>query len=308
VTTDDLRAARDRVRRLEQLRRHRAGVAAQLADVDRHVARLRAECAAEEEDVRRLERRTLTSIVAGVLGTRDDRLARERAEADLARVRLTGHEARHRRLTADLDFLELELADLADAPSRYEQAMADAEAELRRRGDPRAAELTRITVGLADIDAELRERAEARAAGEAAQAAVAGVLGPLGAAANWSTVDLFGGGVLADLGEHNQLSSAHDAAWRAQQALDRFAREMADLGVEVHPRMPEVDTRWFVDTLFDNIITDALRHQRIARTREQTVAVARWLESSVRRLGQERQALLAERNALRAERARLHDG
>ena len=305
--TDDLHAARERVRRLGQIRDLRARVAAQVADVEQLVARLRAECAAEERDVARLEGHTLGAIVARMLGTRDENLARERAEADLARVRLTGHEQRYRRLVADLDVLERELGDLSDAPRRFEQAMAAAEAHLRRTGDPRAAELTWITVRLADIDAELRERDEARAAAGAAGKAVDAVLRPLGAAGNWSTLDVLGGGALTDLGEHNRLRQAHDAAWRAQQALDRFAREMADIGVEVRPRMPKVDTRWFVDTVFDNILTDALKHQRIARTRAETVKVSRWLRTCVDRLDREREELVAERARLRTERERLHE-
>jgi hypothetical protein len=277
----------------------------QLTDVERELAELRRVYAAEERDVDKLERRTLASIVAGALGTRDERLAKERAEADLARLRVEGQDARLRQLTADLAALDHEMGQLVDAPRQYDQALVDAEAALRAAGDPRTAPLTQVAVRIADIVVDLREYREAQRAGEAALAAVAAVLRPLGAAQGWSTADLFGAS-FADLVEHDKLGRAQNAAWHAQQALDRFAREMADIGADVRPRLPHVDTRWFADIFFDNIITDALKHRRIARTYEETVKIARWLQSCIAQLEQDRAGLSSELDRLRRERERLH--
>jgi hypothetical protein len=305
VTDEVLHRARDRVRRLEQVRRLRAAAMDQLADVERELAGLRRVHAAEERDVDKLDRRTLTSIVAGALGTRDERLAKERAEADLARLRVEGQDARLRQLTADLAALDHEMGRLADSPRQYDQALVDAEHTLRAAGDPRAATLTQVAVRIADIVVDLREYREAQRAGEAALAAVAAVLKPLGAAQGWSTVDMVGGS-FADLVEHDKLGRAQNAAWYAQQALDRFAREMADIGADVRPRLPHVDTRWFADVFFDNIITDALKHRRIARTYEETAKIARWLQSCIAQLEQDRAGLASELGRLRGERERLH--
>src|SRR4051794_795156 len=120
MTDEVLQAARDRVRRLQHVRRLRAATEHQLTDVERELAQLRRVYLAEAGDVDRLERRTLSSIVTGVLGTKNDRLAKERAEAETARLRLAGHQARHRRLADDLGALQREQAALADAPQWYE--------------------------------------------------------------------------------------------------------------------------------------------------------------------------------------------
>src|SRR5690242_17038876 len=126
-----LQRARDRVRRLDQVHRLRAAAMDQFTAVERELAELRRAHAAEERDVDKLERRTLTSIVAGAMGTRDERLAKERAEADLARLRVEGHGARLRQLTADLAALDHETGQLVDAPRQYNQALVDAENALR---------------------------------------------------------------------------------------------------------------------------------------------------------------------------------
>jgi hypothetical protein len=304
IDEEGLNRARDRVRRLEQVRRLRATVAQQLADIDQQLVELREDHAMEQRDVDKLNGRTLTAILARIAGTRDERLATEQAEVDVARLRLAGHEDRYRRLRADLDGLERDLAGYADAPRAYEQALLDAEHGLRGTGDPRAAGLSRLTVRIADLTADLREYREARQAGEVALAAVEEVLRPLAAAHGWSTADLFSGS-LADLPEHEHLTTAQDAAWYAQQALDTFTRELADLGVDVALQLPEVDNRWFVDVFFDNLLTDALRHRRIARTYDDTADVARWLRDCLIELDRDQARLAAERTALRAERERL---
>jgi hypothetical protein len=116
---------------------------------------------------------------------------------------------------------------------------------------------------------------------------------------------MFTGG-FADLIEHGKLADAHDAAWHAQRKLDRFARELADIGMNVRPQLPPIDTSWFVDFFFDNIITDALKHQRIARSRDETARLARWIQHTLAQLDRERADLVAEDARLATERERLH--
>ena len=245
MTDSELIEARDRLRRRDQ------------------AVRLRA----EESDVAKLQQVTLTSIVATVSGAKEERLAKERADAELH-----------------------------DAPQRFEQAMAAAEAALQAGGDPRAADLAKLAEQLGDVEADLREHEEARQTGIEALAAVEGVLEHLGGARRWSTFAF----------EHDRLNQAHGQAWQAQRRLDVFARQLADVGVDVRPQLPTIDTRWFVDMFFDNVITDAMRHNRIERTGEEIAAMAAWIRSVLKPLDDGRSRLRALRNDLAAQRRRLH--
>jgi hypothetical protein len=305
VADGELQTAWERVRRLHNAGRLRQGVLGQLADVDRELAELERRYAAEQRDVARLEGRGLAAIVASVLGNRDEKLATERAEADAARLRLEGHRARRRHLAAECAVLDRELADLAGAPQRYEVALAAADRALQATGDPRGAQLSQLAVELANVCADQREHAEAYRAGRVALEGLNAVLGHLGSARAWSTADMLSGS-LADWVEHDRLEKAHTAAWHAQQALDRFAREMADIGAQVNPRVPEIDTRWFVDWFFDNIIVDAIRHRRIACTQEQVADLAQWLHDTLNRLRRNQVALERREAELRARREALH--
>ncbi len=298
-------SARERVRQLSRAGQLRQELLGQLANVDGELTELTRRYAAEQRDVARLEGRGLAAIVAGVLGNRDEKLAKEQAEAETVRLRLDGHRARRRHLVAELELLDRDLAELADAPQRFEAALLVAERELQAASDPRGAELNRLSVQLADAAAGLREHDEADRAGRVALDHLNTVLGLLKSARSWSTADMLSGR-LADMAEHERLEQAHAAAWHAQQALDRFAREMADIGAPVDPRLPEIDTRWFADVFFDGLIVDALRHERIVDTYEQVAELARWLHNTLTWLHDSRGALVARQRELRARRESLH--
>jgi chromosome segregation ATPase len=306
MTDVALTRARDRVRRLHRARSLRAAVLQQIQAVEQGLAELERQFASETDDVARLEGRTLTALIARMRGTTDERLAKERAEADAAWLRVEGHQARHAQLAGDLTSVEQELIELASAPSEYQQAMTAAEQELIAAGDPRGTELAEVAVRLADAEADAREHAEACQAGRDALGQVGIVLRYLGGARTASTFDMFSGSMIADMAEHDRLSYAAAAAWTAQQALDRFAQELADVGANVRLELPEIDTSWFIDTFFDNILVDAMRHSRIARTGDEVAEVATWVQQTVDRLAKTQQELAQLRADLFARREHLH--
>ncbi|MEU4516261.1 hypothetical protein AB0G05_42790 [Nonomuraea wenchangensis] len=300
-----LRQAAARMHRAEHVRRLRATTAQQIADVRGALEDLESELAEEERDVARLEG-GLSAVLARVLGNREERLERERAEAAVARERVDGHRARLAHLEADAAAADAELAVLAPAPGEYARLLAEKERQLIDSGDPRARELADLAAALDRSSADVRECDEAHQAGRAALDALNVVLGFLGSARNASTFDMLGGGLLADAYEHGKLTSADQAAWHAQRALDVFARELADTGVvTARPVMPKVDTRWFVDAFFDNIITDALKHQRIEKTRAEVTRLARWVRDTGAHLEARRAESLAERGRLLTRREEL---
>ncbi|WP_214321380.1 hypothetical protein [Nonomuraea sediminis] len=294
----DLLETRERVRRFDYLAGQRTAAGGQIREVAQLIGSLETQLAKEERDVTRLEK-GFRGVLAGLVGAKEEHLARERAEAVAAAERLHGQRARVVSLQADLDGIERELASLAGAHDAYQRLLAEKERRLVQLGDPRGRELLDLTRKLADTESDLKEYGEAWQAGNAAGQALSQVLALLGGAQGASTWDLLGGGVISDAIEHDRLTQADQAAWHAQRALDVFARELADVGWAANPRLPKVDTRWFVDTFFDNIITDALKHQRINKTRNEVASTAQWASETTR-------ALAAHRDQLTHHRATLH--
>jgi hypothetical protein len=301
---DDIRTLRERVRRFERLTRERAVLDSRIHEVRALIGELEATLAKEEDDVARLEH-GFRAFLAALTGGKEERLARERAEAEAVRLRLDGQRNRLEWLLSDLRAVEEGLAELDGVQREFEVALARRERELIASGDVRAQELTAIARELADADADLREHEEAHRAGVAAAQAVAEVLKNLGGARSASTWDMLGGGGFADLVEHGHLRQADAAAWHAQRALDAFGRELADVGIHAEPRLPQIDTRWFADMFFDNIIVDALRHRRINQTGEAVAEVAVWIDTTLHTLATRRDGIRARREELLARREEL---
>lgn len=292
------------MRRFDHLAAQRTTLGQQIREVTGQVAELERQFGKEQRDVERLEG-GLSGLLARLSGAKEERLAKERAEAALAGERLAGQRARLRALESDLERAERELAAVAGAHEEHRRLLAEKERLLVARGDQRGRRLMELSGLLADTQADLREHEEAVQAGEVAAQWVGHVQELLGRARSASTWDMLGGGAFADAVERKHLVDADQAAWQAQQALDAFARELADLGWQARPRMPEVDTRWFADVFFDNILTDAFKHQRIKKTAEAVSEMAAWLDASLRALG-ERQGELGRRlAALNEERESL---
>ncbi|WP_157099640.1 hypothetical protein [Microbispora sp. ATCC PTA-5024] len=283
---DEIRQARDRARRRDQLTRQRVTLLGQIDEVGNLLVGLERQLAKEDRDVVKLEQGGFSAFLSGLTGNKEERLARERAEAAAARQRVAGQRSRLEWLTSDLRTTDQELAALGAPQHELEVLLASKERMLVESGDPRGRDLADLAARLADTAADLREHQEAHQAGMAASQAVGYVLRHLGSARGASTFDMFGaGGGFADMVEHGHLRQADEAAWHAQRELDRFSRELADIGVAASPQLPKVDTRWFADVFFDNIITDALKHQRIARTAEAVREVAEWAGGMVDQLG-----------------------
>ncbi|MER7363996.1 hypothetical protein [Nonomuraea wenchangensis] len=302
---EQLREASARMRRAEHVRRLRETTGRQIADVRGTLEDLEAKLAEEERDVARLEG-GLSAVLARLLGNREERLERERAEAVVARERVEGHRARLAQLEADAAAADAELAVLTPASREYARLLAEKERQLIGSDDPRARELADLGAALDRSIADVRECEEAHQAGRGALDALGVVLGFLNSARNASTFDVLGGGLLVDAYEHDKLNSADQAAWHAQRALDVFSRELADTGVVAARRvMPKVDTRWFVDAFFDNIISDVLKHQRIEKTRDEVNKLARWVRDTGTYLETRRAELLAERSRLLTRREEL---
>ncbi len=302
----DLRAARERVRRLEQLTAQRQTLARQLDEVGQLLVDLEDRLAKEEQDVSRLEAGGFVAFLAGLVGSKEDKLARERAEAQALRQRLDGQRTRLRWLEADRATVESGLAEVGTAREEFAALLERKERLLVESDDPRGRELTEIGQRLADTQADLREHEEARQAGIVAGQAVGRVLHSLGGARGASRWDMLGGGIgFADMVEHGHLRNADEAAWHAQRALDTFSRELADVGVRANPQLPQVDTRWFADVFFDNIITDAIKHQRIARTGEAVAEIGQWVSGTVEELAARCAELTRQRDLLVARRQEL---
>lgn len=279
----EILAARD-----DDLRRRCAAQSAELTDLrDRH--------SLEQRDVDRLEGLSFTRVLVALRGSREDKLARERAEADAARYRVAEAQARLAAVEGERAAVGARLAELADVPARYAAAIDDKERYLRASGGVVAGRLMTLAGERGRTTAELRELDEAARAADAARRALDVVARHLDSAGGWSAYDtFFGGGVFSSSIKHDRLDEAARAAAHADRCLAMLRTELADVGIR-RPlgNIAVQGTTRFLDVWFDNIFTDMAVRDHIKQA-QRNVADSR------RAVAEVQQNLYARSTAARA--------
>jgi hypothetical protein len=232
---------------------------------------LRANLASEQEDVERLEGMSFTRVLASMAGSRDERLGRERAEAEAARYRVAEAEARLAAITSELQEGRRRLDALAGAPAAYAAVLEEKERYLEASGNPRGHTLLVLAEERGRLNGELKEADEALRAADAALLALDRARDRLSSASGWSTYDtFFGGGAIASAVKHERMDEAADATAEADQRLAVLRTELADVQ-EPGPTAPQLaigsGTR-FVDVWFDNLFTDLSVGHRIDQAQQ----------------------------------------
>ncbi len=288
--------------------RRYADLQERIAAMSARVKELRTALADEEKDVERLEGVSLTRLLVALRGSREDTLARERTEADAARLAVAEAQARLDAVVSERDAVRERLDRLAGAGRAYAAALDAKERYLHEHGDPRAVRLLELADERGRLAAESRELAEARHAADEAAQALSRAHASLGSASSWSTYDtFFGGGMISSAIKHSRLDDAAAAAAHADRCLAVMRTELADVQAYT-PVVTEVAvdglTR-FADIWFDNIFTDHAVRGKIRRAQSNVDSSIAMVAEVQRRLA-ERMARVRERiSAIAAERVAL---
>ena len=219
----------------------------------------REQYAGEEKDVERLERLSLTHVLAVLHGSRQDVLAREKAEAEAARYQVAQAQQRLDAVRAELSSMGERQARLAGAPKAYADALAAKEEYLTDSADPRGARLLALAEERGQLTAELSELRRASGDAGAAAQALTEVQDRLGTLASWPTFDTYSDyGVAANAVKHNRIDQAAQAARTAHQRLAALRADLAELG-GYQPTAPQLEIIAgirFADIFLNNIFTD----------------------------------------------------
>jgi len=280
-------------------------------ELDAELAALQDKYTAEQKDVERLEGMSLSRVLASLGGSRDDRLSRERAEADAARYRVAEAQARLKAIRREHETAQQRLDELAPAGDAYAAMLDEKERYLRTSGDPRGGSLLRLAEERGRLTAELKETNEANGAAAAALEALSQVQDRLGSASSWSTYDTwFGGGVMSSAIKHDRMDEAAQAAATADQRLAVLRTELAEVGDPglTAPQLAVGGGTRFADVWFDNFFTDMAVADRIKQAQRQVTDSAQVVERLRAQLASRAGKTEARLGAIEDERQRLLTG
>lgn len=259
----------------------------------------RAEKAREQQDVDRLQGLSLAAFLAVLRGNKDEELAREQAEAYAAAARYETAKRQLEDVWEDVVFRRSRIRKNSSAPEEYERLLREKAEALGGGDSPAARTLRQLEEQLSGLTARCRELQEAISAGEAVEANLRSLARKMDDAEGWSTFDLVGGGLLADMAKYSALEDAQHLARQLQGGLRRYEAELADVTIPANFQIEIDHFLGIADVWFDNIFTDW--------------AVRDHIQASKRRIGEARRQvdqvqgqLRADLSAAKAELDRVH--
>ena len=271
----------------------------------RKVDEYTAQWAKEERDVEKLEKLTLSSVLAALRGNKDEEIDREKAEAYAARLRMQEAERQLSEIRSEILMRQDRIKASAACEQQYEALLRE-KAEAARKENPALAEkLAELEQRELELTSRRKELQEALAAGRQTLVHIGAAMDDLQSAGNWGTWDILGGGLIADAMKYSSMDEAQKKMEWVQSDLRRYQAELADVAQTAAFDLQPGGFLQFADFFCDNIFADCAVRDRIYQSQDQMQN----LKDQVNRIqvGLEHELDEAERGltALRNERNEL---
>ncbi len=229
----------------------------QRREYDREVISLRVDFRTEQEDVEKLEGRSLANYFFQVVGKLDEKLDQERREAYAAKVKLDAAERELAGIESDIAEIQTQLNEIRVAEAQYKEELEKKRAALKASGTADADQMVDIEQKIVVLEAQKKEIKEAISAGYSARGTADRILSELESADGWNTWDMFGGGgIITHMAKHSHLDEAQDLVSDLQSKLRRFKTELADIQINANMQVNIDGFLRFADYFFDGLFAD----------------------------------------------------
>ena len=254
---DDLFALQQKVAKKPLLESKLYELHTQRRQYDNQVISLRVAFRKEQEDVEKLEGRSLANYFYQVIGKIDDKLDQERKEAYAAKVKLDAAEQELAGIESDIKEIQEQITDVLVAEARYKDALELKRRQLKDSGTQVADQILSMEERIAALQAQKQEIKEAISAGYSARSTADRILSELEDADGWNTWDILGGGgIITHMAKHSHLDEAQDLVQELQSQLRRFKTELADIQISANMQVNIDGFLRFADYFFDGLFAD----------------------------------------------------
>ena len=156
---------------------------------------------------------------------------------------------------------------------------------------------------IAFLENQQKEIQEAINAGNQAFYIARKILEDLNSAKNWSTFDLMGGGLIADMAKYDKLNKVQDQIQDLQNALRGFRTELADVTERISGNLyVEIgDFLHFADYFFDGLFTDWMVYDKINDSRNRTMQTSDQIQKLLGQLNEMDNDLCSKKDNLKEE-------
>ncbi len=256
----------------------------QKQELEEKVSELEEVASREQDDVDKLEGRSLAAFYYTVIGKKGEMLGKEREEAYAAKVKYDAAVCEADAVKVDLASAEAELRELRYSEQDYQQVLQDKAKALRAAGGATADQIIDLEEKILQIENQKKELNEAISAGKAALGIADKVLSSLDSAEGWGTWDLFGGGLISDLAKHSHLDEAQGLVESLQVQLRRFKTELADVTIYADMQVNVDGFLRFADYFFDGLFADWAVLDKISQAKTQVQQTRKQIGNVLRKL------------------------
>lgn len=244
-----------------------ADLKTQAAAYEEQLVALRTACTKEQEDVDKLEGRSLAAYFYYVIGKKNEKLDKEREEAYAARVKLDAAERELSAVKSEIASVRSRLGELYGCENAYSRALESRREEIKASSSPEAEELLQLEEQIAHHESQQKEIGEAILAGNAAFTIAEKILSELDSADGWNTWDMFGGGgLITHMAKHGHLDDAQELVETLQDKLRSFKTELADVSINADMQVNIDGFLRFADYFFDGLFADWAVADRISES------------------------------------------
>ncbi|SFQ00289.1 hypothetical protein [Caldicoprobacter faecalis] len=274
----------ERIQEGYKIRRRLEAAEKSYNELQKRIDELKNQLEKEKRDVAQLEGMNLTNLFYSILGTKEERLDKERQEYLAAKLKYDQCRDELDALEKEIHDLKLQLGEINVLEREYQDLLWEKEKVLEGMHDGTSRELADLSEKLAKARAKAKEIREALEAANAAMAGLERVLSCLNSASGWGTWDIIGGGILSTAIKHSYIDDAKATVSQVQYQLRRLERELMDVGSFQHLNIDIGSFATFADFFFDGLIADWVVQSRISESRESAMRVLRQVENVKQRL------------------------
>ena len=275
----------------------------QQSDLEKRTDELEKIMRKEQDDVDRLNGRSLTAFFYRATGKMGEKLTKEEAEAYAAAVKYDAAKNELQAVNNDIEYCQRRLSELHDCEQQYEKVLKEKTEQIKQSGVPEAGRIMQIENEIAFLENQQKEIQEAINAGNQAFYIARKILEDLNSAKNWSTFDLMGGGLIADMAKYDKLNKVQDQIQDLQNALRGFRTELADVTERISGNLyVEIgDFLHFADYFFDGLFTDWMVYDKINDSRNRTMQTSDQIQKLLGQLNEMDNDLCSKKDNLKEE-------
>lgn len=279
----------------------------QQSELKKRVYELERQKMDEQKDVDQLQSRSLKAFFYRITGKMGEKLTKEQTEAYAAALRYDAAEGELRAVNKDIEDCKKTINDFRWCQQEYEKAFEKKLAQIKASGSEAAQKILQLEHQDGILKGQKKEVEEAIRAGGTAQFIAGRIIENLNSAKSWSTVDLIGGGILADIAKYDKLDNVQENVKQLQNALRNFRTELADvkeeIAADIHPEVG--DFLHFADYFFDGLFVDWTVRNKIEDSLSRANETYAQIQNVMGRLNLLNSQITARQEQVQAERTQI---